>query len=303
MLRHGKERLDRRFFDHLPGIHHDHAVGHLGHHAEVMGDQHDCCRGLGAQRTHQGQHLRLDGDIERGGRLVGDQQRRLAQQRHGDHHPLAHAARHPVRIVVDALLGRRNAHAPQHFDRRASRLRHRQAAMAHQHLGQLCAHGEGRIKRGHRLLEDHRQPIAAQIGQRPRGQAKEVAAFESDGTRHAGRRAGHQAHDRQGGHAFAATRFADDAQGLAGSHGEAHTVNRTRRAARRVEGNPQVVDLEQHGQFAEALLIAASSIAASMTDRSKTPPGLSRVAKNFAKCTKRSRLTSSSRSSSASGSG
>ena len=36
--------------------------------------------------------LRLDGDVQRGGRLVGDQQRRIAGHRQRDHHALAHAA-------------------------------------------------------------------------------------------------------------------------------------------------------------------------------------------------------------------
>src|SRR3546814_17068634 len=49
------------------------------------------------------QHLRLNGDIERGGRLVRQQQLRPAGQRHGDHHPLAHAAGELVRVVVQAL--------------------------------------------------------------------------------------------------------------------------------------------------------------------------------------------------------
>jgi hypothetical protein len=48
---------------------------------------------LALQFPQQVEHLGLDGDIERRGRLVGDQQLRLARQRHRDHHPLLHAAR------------------------------------------------------------------------------------------------------------------------------------------------------------------------------------------------------------------
>ena len=57
---------------------------------------------LGAQRAHQLEDLRLDGDVERGGGLVGDQEPRVAGERHRDHHALAHAARELVRIVVEA---------------------------------------------------------------------------------------------------------------------------------------------------------------------------------------------------------
>ena len=42
--------------------------------------------------------LRLDGDVERGGRFVGDQQLRAAGERHRDHHALAQAAGELVRI-------------------------------------------------------------------------------------------------------------------------------------------------------------------------------------------------------------
>ena len=61
--------------------------------------------------------LRLDGDVERGGRLVGDQHLRIAGERHGDHHALAHAAGKLVRIFMRALLRLRDAHQPQHVDR------------------------------------------------------------------------------------------------------------------------------------------------------------------------------------------
>ena len=48
------------------------------------------------------QDLGLDGHVERGRRLVGDQQVGVARERHRDHHALAHAARELVRVVVHA---------------------------------------------------------------------------------------------------------------------------------------------------------------------------------------------------------
>ena len=44
------------------------------------------------------QDLRLDRHVEGGRRLVRDQQRRRARERHRDHHALAHAARELVRV-------------------------------------------------------------------------------------------------------------------------------------------------------------------------------------------------------------
>ena len=72
--------------------------------------------------AQQVEDLRLHGDVERGGRLVGDDERRLAGQRHGDHHALAHAARQLVRVVVDALLGIDDLHGAQQLDRAVARL-------------------------------------------------------------------------------------------------------------------------------------------------------------------------------------
>jgi hypothetical protein len=70
-----------------------------------MPDQSFDLEQCGHDRLHQVEDLRLDGDVERGRRLVGDQQRRAAGQRHRDHRPLAHAARQLVRIIVDARFG------------------------------------------------------------------------------------------------------------------------------------------------------------------------------------------------------
>ena len=50
------------------------------------------------QFNNQLQDLRLRGDVERGGRLVGDQQRRLERERHRDHDALALAAGELVRV-------------------------------------------------------------------------------------------------------------------------------------------------------------------------------------------------------------
>ena len=52
---------------------------------------------LALQRLQQLEDLRLDGDVERGGGLVGDQQVGLVGERHGDHDALALAAGELVR--------------------------------------------------------------------------------------------------------------------------------------------------------------------------------------------------------------
>ena len=93
----------RPFLDLAAGIHHGDAVGDLPDDAEIMGDEQHRHAELVLQALDQLEDLRLDGDVERGGRLVGDQHLRLAGERHGDHGALAHAARQVVRVLVVAL--------------------------------------------------------------------------------------------------------------------------------------------------------------------------------------------------------
>ena len=57
-----------------------------------------------AEVPHQVEDLGLDRDVERGRRLVGDQQLRLAGEGHRDHHALGHAARHLVRERLEPPL-------------------------------------------------------------------------------------------------------------------------------------------------------------------------------------------------------
>ena len=109
-------------FDDDAVLHHHDAVGDLGDDAEIMGDEHD--RGLAAllQVADQFQDLRLRGDVERGGRLVRDQQLWIERQRHRDHGALALAAREFMRVGLRRHLGIGNADVGeqgQHLRRRS----------------------------------------------------------------------------------------------------------------------------------------------------------------------------------------
>ena len=216
-----------RLLDLAAGIHHHDAVGVLGDHAHVVGDQHDG-RAVGLlQLAHQVEDLRLDGDVERRGRLVGDQHLGIARQRHGDHDALAHAARHLVRIGVRRAARARGCRRGAASRRRVSMASlARQALVQRDRLADLLADGEQRIERGHRLLEDHRDLVAADAPpSRGSLELEQVPALEADGAADdAAGRVGDQAQDRQRRHALAAAGFAHDAQRLA-----AAAPHRTRR--------------------------------------------------------------------------
>ena len=139
MLRHREQFIDRRALDDLAGIHHRDLVADFGDHAEIVGDQDDRGAARGLQLAHQIEDLRLQGDVERGGRLVRDQEPGIAGQRHRDHDALAHAARQLVRIFVDAPLRRGDVHPAQQFDGAFAGLAPRSAAMAQDGLDDLVA--------------------------------------------------------------------------------------------------------------------------------------------------------------------
>ena len=116
-----EQLIDVRLLDLLARIHDHDPLGDLGDHAQIVRDQHDGVPSLSCSSCSSSQDLRLDRDVERRGRLVGDQQSRIAGQRHRDHHPLAHAAGQLVRIVAQPPLGVGDADQLEQVDRRVAR--------------------------------------------------------------------------------------------------------------------------------------------------------------------------------------
>ena len=72
VLRAGEQRVDRRLLDDLPGVHDDDPVADLGDDAEVVGHEEHGHAEVALERAEQVEDLRLDRDVERGRRLVGD---------------------------------------------------------------------------------------------------------------------------------------------------------------------------------------------------------------------------------------
>ena len=90
--------------DDVRRIHHVDAVGVARDHAEIVGDDDQRDVEPPRQILHQLEDLRLDGDVERGGRLVGDDELGIAGEPDRDHHALAHAAGELVRILLQPPL-------------------------------------------------------------------------------------------------------------------------------------------------------------------------------------------------------
>ena len=190
------------------------------------------------EAQQQLQDLVLDGDVERGRRLVGEQQLGFGGERDGDHRALAHAAGELVRIVVEPRARRRGCRRGRAAPSRAGAARLvARAAVCATRLSSICsADGEHRVQRRHRLLEDHRDLAAAHVAQARLGHRQRSRPCQL--TRPATPwRWAQQAQDRAQGHALARAGFADEAQHLARPHGEVDAVDGAHRAARRGEGD------------------------------------------------------------------
>ena len=107
---------------------------------------------------------RLDEHVERGRRLVGDDQAGPQHERQRDHDPLAHAARELVRVLLVAR--RRDAHAAQRLERALARLLLAEVRLVcAQHLVEVLRDLHQRVEPRHRLLEDQPQLRPAQRAQ------------------------------------------------------------------------------------------------------------------------------------------
>ena len=136
-------------------IHDGDAVGHVGHHAKVMGDVDGGEVILFLHGLDQLQNLRLNGHVQSGGRLVADEDLRPAGDGDGDDHPLAHTAGKFVGILLVAPLGVVNAHVAQHFQHGLVGILAFQTLMQLHGLLNLLADGFQRVQGGHGVLKHH----------------------------------------------------------------------------------------------------------------------------------------------------
>jgi hypothetical protein len=106
--------------------------------------------------VEQPQDLGLHDDVERGGGLVGQQQRRSRRQRHGDVDPLAHPAAELVWVGRGAPAGVADPHALHHRDGPQPGSADADPRVRLDHLRDRIADAQDGVEPGQRVLEDHR---------------------------------------------------------------------------------------------------------------------------------------------------
>ena len=157
----GEELRRGRVLEQHAAVHHRHRVGELGDDGEVVADQ-DQRFAPRLRLLQLLQHLRLDGHVERRGRLVGDDQFRVHRDRRGDQGPLAEAAGELVGPLLGAHLGLRDADQVQQLDRPLLALAPRAPVVEPQRLVDLLADRPQLVERDERVLEDEADVLAAQ---------------------------------------------------------------------------------------------------------------------------------------------
>ena len=190
-----EQRARRRLLDDPARVHHGDVVGATGDDAEVVGDQHHRHESLALLLLQQIEDLRLHRDVERGRRLVGEQQLRAAREGNRDHDALAHATRELMRVLTHAARGFGNADGSQQRDRGLVGVVLRHVEMDPQRFRDLLADPHHGVERRHRVLEDHRHLRAPELAHHVARCFSDLAPLEPDAPlpHDVGRQ---QAHDR-----------------------------------------------------------------------------------------------------------
>ncbi len=237
----------RTRLDFLPRIHHDDALCGLGHQRQVVRDEDQRHVALALQPRQQCQHLRLHRDVERRGRLVGDQKARVAGDGHRDHHALRHAAGQLVRVCIEPRRRVGNLDLLEETQRARTASRAIVAlfvrAVNAQRLHQLERHGKAGIEARQRILEDHRDVLADERPPLTHGHRREVVPGEAHrpGAHATGKV--DEPHQRECRHRLAGPGLAHDAHDLARVDREVDVVHGFERRAFRAEFDGQALDV------------------------------------------------------------
>src|SRR5712691_2128716 len=219
MPRAGVDALHGTQLDDLAEIHDEDAVADVLHAIEVMRDEDIGERKVALEIDEQVEHLNLDRLVERGNRLVEDDELRLERQGAGDIDALALAARKLVRIARGKQC-RIEADHGEDFSRALPGRRPADAVHARP-IGDGVLDGAAGIERGIAVLEDHLH-LSSQVAHVHVAGRPDSPAREGDGAGIGRQQLDEKARRRR----LAAARFADDAEGLAAAHAERDIVDR-----------------------------------------------------------------------------
>ena len=262
----------RPLLDDLAGIEDRDRVAEAVDDPEVVADEEDAPPLGSSDGFHEIQDLRLDGHVERRGRLVEDEERGVTGQRRGNESTLLHAPAELVGIGAGYHVRARGPHLHQELAGGLKCLAPREPAVVDQRLGDLEADPERRVQRRERVLEDHADPVASQRPPLVRRQAAEVSPREAERARAERGFGTEEPEDRERRRALAGAGLADEAQGTALLDVERHVRERRERPPVGPVFHREVADLEERPRLGHERL--ARAIRGSRISRSPSPSRL-----------------------------
>ena len=179
----GVQRLAKKIgfggaFDDPSGIHHVDVVAHFGNDGEIVGDENHGGAELFLAVANEVENLLLHGHVKCGGRLVADEKLGPGDEGHGDHHALAHAAGKFVGVAVNAFFRLGDADFRECVDGAVECGLAGAIFVQRKRFGELGTHFHERVERGHRVLENHRDPLATDLAELFLGNFQEIQAVE-----------------------------------------------------------------------------------------------------------------------------
>ncbi len=231
----------------LPSIHDVDQIGIACHYSKVVRNQDHGNTQATGEVFHQLQNLGLNGDVQGCGRLIRQDQRRVAGQGHGDHESLPHTAAEVVGIPGELVRSVGNANQGQQLHGPLAGRLGRQVKMNFQGLCELATDGQDRIEGRHGLLEDHGNVPPAYTPHSLFIQRQQVALPKADLTaNNAPGWSGNQPHNAEGTDRLPTPRLANQRHGFAGAHVIAHPIDGADGPCCGEEIGFEVSDRQQH---------------------------------------------------------
>ena len=236
--------LERAAFHDLTRVDDRDLIADLGDNAQIMRDHDHGGIIFFLQILHEFEYLRLNGHIQRGSRLISNQQLGIAGQRHRNDHALLHAAGKLVRVLKGALCG--DAHRLQHADRFELCRVLGDALVVADSLRDLVGHRHGGVQRGHGILKDHRDFLAAELPVFVLAESGQILSVKNDAAAlNASGRTGDKAHNGQCRRCLAGAGLADQPQRLTGLQRERNAVDSLDHAVVGMKPDDKILDLQQ----------------------------------------------------------
>ena len=169
-------------FDDAAAVHDDELFGAFGRQAEVVRDEQDGGAHLSGQLFEVVEDAALDGDVQGGGGLVGDQQFGVRGHADGDEGALTHAAGEFVRELLGAAFSVGQAGFLQESGDALADLGLGDDVVGEQRFLDLEAHAQDGVQVAHGVLGDEADAGSAQGHPFVGGQVGDVLPVELDGS-------------------------------------------------------------------------------------------------------------------------